>query len=177
MDERVFNALYETYNKMVEYVVNGLLYPAGYVDDVDDVVQEVWLRVWSKKNFEDRGVKTWIWTIATTEALRYLFNNYRHVSLDAIESASAAADDNEDESFREPTPMDERAFSIDDINIDLERAIEALPMRQRQALLLHHVEDMSHDEIAKLMGCSEQASKDLVKRAVLRLRKTLVLKD
>jgi RNA polymerase sigma-70 factor (ECF subfamily) len=51
---------------------------------------------------------------------------------------------------------------------DLERVIgglEALPERQRRALLMHELEDRSHSHIGRVLGVSAGASKALVCRA------------
>jgi len=49
-------------------------------------------------------------------------------------------------------------------------ALSELPMRQRQALLLHYAEDLGIAEIAEVMSSSEAAAKQLLARARDRLR-------
>jgi RNA polymerase sigma-70 factor (ECF subfamily) len=43
--------------------------------------------------------------------------------------------------------------------------LEALPERQRRALLMHELEDRSHSQIGRALGVSAGASKALVFRA------------
>lgn len=59
-----------------------------------------------------------------------------------------------------------------DINsrIDIERALAALPPRQREALHLHYVDDLTVAVTAMLMGVSENAVKKQVKKALQMLR-------
>ena len=47
----------------------------------------------------------------------------------------------------------------------IRRAIEALPEKQRAAVLLHKYQEMGYDEIAKVLQCSESALKSLLFRA------------
>jgi RNA polymerase sigma-70 factor (ECF subfamily) len=53
------------------------------------------------------------------------------------------------------------------------RAIDALPDRQRTALILHRYENLTHDRIAEITGWSRSAVESLLVRAYARLRTTL----
>jgi acetyl-CoA carboxylase beta subunit len=55
----------------------------------------------------------------------------------------------------------------------ISRALEQLPIEQREAFLLKHVEEMSYDEIAGITGISVSALKMRVKRACDTLRDLL----
>jgi RNA polymerase sigma-70 factor, ECF subfamily len=52
----------------------------------------------------------------------------------------------------------------------IRRAVEALPEKQRAAVLLHKYQEMDYDEIAKALECSESALKSLLFRAYETLR-------
>jgi RNA polymerase sigma-70 factor, ECF subfamily len=56
---------------------------------------------------------------------------------------------------------------------DVQRALDDLPLEQREAFVLKHVEDLSYDEMADLTGASVSALKMRVKRACDRLRELL----
>jgi RNA polymerase sigma factor (sigma-70 family) len=51
-----------------------------------------------------------------------------------------------------------------DNKLDIERALSALPPRQREALHLHYVDDLKVTQTATLMGVAENTVKKLVKR-------------
>lgn len=57
-----------------------------------------------------------------------------------------------------------------DSRIDIERALAALPFRQREALHLHYVDDLTVAATATMMGVSENAVKKLAKKALETLR-------
>jgi RNA polymerase sigma factor (sigma-70 family) len=62
-----------------------------------------------------------------------------------------------------------------DSRIDIERALTALPPRQREALHLHYVDDLKVAATPGLMGVSENAVKSLLKKALETLRMTVAL--
>ncbi|MFC1499738.1 RNA polymerase sigma factor [Candidatus Zixiibacteriota bacterium] len=61
----------------------------------------------------------------------------------------------------------------EEIRIDLERAIAALPERARLVFVLHEIEGYRHEEIAKMMNTSTGTSKAQLHRARGLLRKNL----
>ena len=52
----------------------------------------------------------------------------------------------------------------------IRQAVEALPEKQRAAVLMHKYQEMDYDQIAKVLGCSEAALKSLLFRAYETLR-------
>ena len=56
---------------------------------------------------------------------------------------------------------------------EIMQAVGQLPVEQREAFLLKHVEDLSYEEMQALTGLSESALKMRVKRACERLRELL----
>ena len=61
--------------------------------------------------------------------------------------------------------------SIDRIN--LQRAIDQLPLGYKAAFVLHDIEGYEHHEVAEIMGCSAGNSKSQLHKARMRLRELL----
>jgi RNA polymerase sigma-70 factor (ECF subfamily) len=74
-----------------------------------------------------------------------------------------------DERTLEPTASLEKA----DVVTSVRAAIAALPERQRMALVLAKYEELSHEEVARVLGTSEKAVKSMVHRARESLRASL----
>jgi RNA polymerase sigma-70 factor (ECF subfamily) len=55
----------------------------------------------------------------------------------------------------------------------IRQAVEALPEKQRVAVLLHKYQNMEYVEISRVLGCSESALKSLLFRAYETLRQRL----
>jgi len=63
------------------------------------------------------------------------------------------------------------AAMVDPVKVcEVRSAIEALPEKQRAAVLLHKYQDLDYGEIAKILECSESALKSLLFRAYETLR-------
>lgn len=67
----------------------------------------------------------------------------------------------------------DRAAPTEASNLDLERAIAALPPQARAVLVLHEIEGYRHDEIADLLGIAAGTSKAHLHRARRLLRDAL----
>jgi RNA polymerase sigma factor (sigma-70 family) len=55
----------------------------------------------------------------------------------------------------------------------LRRLIRRLPERQRAALVLHYLEDLSDRDVARQLGCRPGTARSLVSRALASLRADL----
>ena len=136
----------------------------------EDLAQEVFLRVYRARHGYEASAKftTWLFRIATNLALnRIRDTRYRlmEISLDAPAEDDALA-----------MELPARELRVDQFLIEqdrtavIRRAVEALPEKQRIAVLLHKYEEMDYCEIAKVLECSEAALKSLLFRAYETLR-------
>jgi RNA polymerase sigma-70 factor (ECF subfamily) len=57
--------------------------------------------------------------------------------------------------------------------LEIRQAIEALPDKQRAAVVMHKYEEMEYSQIAMVLSCSESAVKSLLFRAYESLRTRL----
>ena len=124
------------------------------VAEADDVAQEAMLRLWRMAPGWQPGqakVTTWLYRVVAnlcTDRLR----RRRTVPLDAA-----------------PEPEDgqpgvaARMIAADRARA-LEQALAALPERQRQAVILRHLEGLSNPEIAEVMNVGVEAVESLVAR-------------
>lgn len=137
----------------------------------EDLAQEVFLRVYRARHGYEASAKftTWLFRIATNLALNRIRDS-RHRQMEVSLDATAA--DSEAPAIELPA----RELRVDQILIERDRitlirgAVEALPEKQRIAVLLHKYEEMEYCEIAKVLDCSEAALKSLLFRAYENLR-------
>ena len=171
-DDSSFELLLRKYRTPVVNFLNRMVRDAAAAEDL---AQEVFLRVYRARGEYLPSAKftTWMFRIATNLALNALRDGrYRHQEISIDHSFGAADGENE-------TPALEVADRQPSIELELirrdraehiRRAVEALPEKQRAAVLLHKYQEMDYDEIARVLGCSESALKSLLFRAYETLR-------
>jgi RNA polymerase sigma-70 factor (ECF subfamily) len=120
-------------------------------EDANDVTQNTFIKVW--KNLDkfkgESKIFTWIYTIATNEALSFLKKKKRNYfeSLDTVSyrlSSNLSADNYCDG---------------DEIEQKLQKAILTLPTKQRIAFNMKYFENMKYTEISEVLGTSVGALK------------------
>jgi RNA polymerase sigma-70 factor (ECF subfamily) len=143
----------------------------------EDLAQEVFLRVYRARGqyLPTAKFTTWMFRIATNLALNALRDGrYRQQEVSIDRSAFDHSADGESEQpaleIADRQPSIELEMIRRDRAEQIRRAVEALPEKQRAAVLLHKYQEMDYDEIAGVLGCSESALKSLLFRAYETLR-------
>ena len=116
-------------------------------DDADDLTQEVFIKIYSAlKDFrEESNLFTWLYRIATNYSINHIRKaKVRNtVSFDIITEQVVSRDKRSDEAVDEKT---RRIF--------LAEAIETLPAQQRAVFNLRYNENLSYEDISKIMNKS-----------------------
>ncbi|PKQ07551.1 MAG: RNA polymerase sigma-70 factor [Alphaproteobacteria bacterium HGW-Alphaproteobacteria-11] len=135
----------------------------GNQADAEDVAQEVFLRVWTHAERWQPGraqFGTWLHRVATNLCLDRL-RKRRPENIDDIPEP-ASSDPRPDENL-ERRELAER----------VEAALQALPERQRTAVVLSHYQGLTNIEAAEILEISVEAVESLLGRARRQLRVTL----
>jgi RNA polymerase sigma factor (sigma-70 family) len=128
----------------------------------EDLVQEVFLRI-LKYRCSFRGeskFSTWMYQIGRNAHIDHLRARRPEVSIDSTWEQEASA---------QPLPP-QKAESEQEADL-LARALERLPLRKREVLLLSRFQGLKYEEIAGLLACSVQSVKVQVHRALKELRR------
>ena len=160
--ETIFRELVCQYSEQLYWHIRGFV---DSHEDADDLVQETFLKVWKAlPGFRgDSGYFTWIWRIATNEALGYLRRQKVRAALQ-FESLDARA-----ERVIDSDPW----FDGDAAERELSKAIASLPDRQRSVFLMRYYEDLSYDEISAITGTSVGSLKANYFHAVQKIRERI----
>lgn len=132
--------------------------------EAEDVVQDVFLRVLQRQGELGRITEIRAWLVRITWNLA--IDRVRRVRPDQMDELFAA------ELVSREMAADEAVQEAERIRRVLS-GIERLPKRERQALLLSAMEDLSNAEIATVMGKSESSVRSLLFRARARLRERI----
>ena len=171
-DSAAFEALVEKYKQPVLNVLYRTLQDAT---EAEDLAQNVFIQVHKSVHRYQVTAKfsTWLFTIARNLALNEIRRRSRHraESLDqsASEDEHAAPRQYEDVKTTQPPDLALRR----ELEAKVDQAIGALPEKQRTALLLCRDEELSYEEIAKVIGCTLSATKSLIHRARETLKQQL----
>ncbi|MEM7096589.1 MAG: sigma-70 family RNA polymerase sigma factor [Actinomycetota bacterium] len=140
----------------------------GNEHDADDVVQDTYVRAFRglRKFRGEARFSTWLHRITANSASTMMGRSQRHRH-DDIDSVIDLADHREDS---------DPEFQLQNgaVGARLRRALDNLPERLRNVVVLRDVHGMSHREIAEELDISEAAAKVRLHRARARLRDGLV---
>src|SRR5262245_19519894 len=171
-DWEAFEALVEKYKQPVMNLVYRTLPDAI---EAEDLAQHVFLQVFKSAHRYEVSAKfsTWIFTIARNLCLNEIRRRARHPA----ESLDAPSAEHEDQPLRQfedgKTFSPPEALLQGELEEKIGEALAALPEKQRTAVVLCRQEELSYEEIAKVLGCSLSATKSLIHRARETLRQQL----
>ena len=162
-DREAFARLVEKYQQPVMNLVIRLLRDPI---EAEDLAQQVFVQVFkSAARYEVAArFSTWLFTIARNLCLNEIRRRSRHPA-DSLDETVAG---NDEQPLRQPA--DTRTATAPDamlkaeLHAKVEEAIAALPENQRTAILLCRYEDVSYEEIARVLGVSVSATKSLIHR-------------
>ncbi len=133
--------------------------------EAEDVAQEAMLRLWRIAGDWEPGqaqVSTWLYRVASnlcTDRLRK--RRHARVGLDGMEEPP------------DPSPSPAEALQEAARDAALQEALNALPVRQKQAVILRHIEGCTNPEIAEVMDISVEAVESLTARGKRALAQAL----
>lgn len=134
-------------------------------DDTNDTVQDVFIKVWNNiHDFrEDSQLYTWIYRIATNEALSVLRKKKNLFFLPILNVEKKLLESLTDDNY----------FNGNQIQMKLQKAILELPPKQRLIFNMKYFNALKYDEISEITGTSVGALKASFHLASKRIEKYL----
>lgn len=119
-------------------------------EDADDVLQEAFIKVFQNLNGLTRPEAFFPWArrIIVNTALDHIRRRRRGLESEMPAAETAGADSQDDRLESPDRRVERREFYL-----KLERALRALPPRQREIVTLHDIEGLTTEEIARQCGC------------------------
>jgi len=134
-------------------------------EDADDALQNTFINAWkSMGDFRNKSsLYTWLYTIATNEALALINKRKRNAAVSIDDLGSHFANSHEGNTW----------FDGDEAQVKLQNAILKLPEKQRIVFNLKYFDDMPYEEMSKVTSTSEGALKASYHHAVKKIEKLL----
>jgi RNA polymerase sigma-70 factor, ECF subfamily len=163
-EERAFSELVERYQTRL---LNFIYRTIGDRDRAEDLVQEVFIRVYRHLHRFDRSKKfsTWVYTIASNLAKNELRNRSRNPLVLFQTMQSANEDEERPLQFEDTTSRPDDMYRKRHLRELVEDTVAKLPEHHRQVFVLRELEGKSYEEIAEITSCNLGTVKSRLNRA------------
>src|SRR5215218_4592555 len=165
-EERAFQELVERYQTRL---LNFIYRTIGDREKAEDLVQEVFIRVYRHLHRFDRSKKfsTWAYTIASNLAKNELRNRSRNplVLFQTLRGTQGADEEERPLQFEDTTSRPDDLFRKRHLRALVEDTVAKLPEHHRQVFVLRELEGKSYEEIAEITACNLGTVKSRLNRA------------
>ena len=162
MQEEAFRGIVDAYTERLYWHVRRFLCSH---EDTNDLLQDIFIKIWSAlPSFRGEArLYTWIYRIATNEVLNYL-RRQKFKALLSLDSVSASLERKIDE---------DAGFNGDELQMELHKAIQRLPEKQRIVFSLRYFDEMKYEDISEITGTSVGALKASYHHAYSKIKNEL----
>lgn len=174
--ENAFDELVVRYASRLFQLAYGLL---GNRQDAEEVVQDAFVRIYKfLDTFRgDASFSTWIYRIAINLSRnKYHWNRRRGIELNISLSQQSANAENEqkgDWDLSDTSLSPDKLVQEEETERSIMNAVDKLPGKLKEAIMLRHVGNLCYEEIAQLLDCRIGTVKSRIARAREILRKVL----
>ena len=144
---KAFEQLVNQYSEQLYWQVRRIVLKH---EDADDVLQNVFLKAWSKLDtfHQESKISTWLYRIALNESLDFM----RKKKTQVVSSDDA-------ETMVGSTLMADDYFNGTEAEAMLQEAVAQLPDVQRMVFNMRYFDDMKYSEISEILQTSEGSLK------------------
>ncbi len=155
-----FNLIVRKYQEKLYWHIRKILIDH---QDTDDTLQNTFIKVWTGlDNFrEDSSLFTWLYRIATNEALSFMAGKRRRFMLPLVNVESQLSKTLENDVY----------FNGDELQLKLQKALLTLPEKQRIVFNMKYFDEMKYEEMAEILNTSVGALKASFHHAVKKIEK------
>lgn len=159
---RIFGMIVRKYQQQVYWHVRRLVI---LHEDADDLTQNVFVKAWNAlPRFRgDSGLFTWLYRIATNEALSFLKRNKNRSFISIDDEGVGLGNKLEADLY----------FDGNNLQKEIQKAISNLPEKQRVVFNLRYYDEMKYEEMAQVLDTSVGALKASYHHAAKKVEKFL----
>lgn len=168
---KAFEGIVNRYSQVLYRYVFHIL---GNEHEASDVVQETFIKIWKHINKFDisKNFKTWIFTITQRTTIDFL-RKRKNISFSSIElDNNISIEENIPDEELLPNEIFEKIEGV----VLVQESLKKLSIESRIILILHHGENMTFEEISKIVGKPMNTVKSQYRRSLILLKKILAPK-
>ncbi len=144
-----------------------LYYKTGDIGLAEDIVQEVFIKVWEKRSkVELSTLRSFLFTIANNLMINHM-NHLKVVSRHEGEVKMGSNDERRSPQFI----MEEKEFEV-----KLNRCIESMPEGCREVFLMNRIDKLKYGDIAERLDISVKAVEKRMSKAISIVREQIGMK-
>jgi len=170
-DDKAFQQLMERY---IKYIFNFIRQYVRVQEDVEDVTQDTFFKIWKYIKRFKKGMKfkPWLFTIARNTALDYIKKKKAIPFKDLVNS------DDENVSFEETIvdnePLPPEIFAQAELADEFREVLSVLHPDHQAVLLMHYQQEMTFEEIAEIMDKPMNTVKSWHRRSLSKVKDKLM---
>lgn len=176
-DSAAFDEIFERYHQQI---YNFVKKQVSDPEAVEDLVQEVFLRVYkSAKNFDvTKKFSSWVYKIALNEVKRHWKRSASRQTYSLNAPLGDEGGDSERADLLEDTRITPDVATENELfSKNLRTLIDRLPDKQRTVVMLKVYQDLTFEEIAEICECPLSTVLSRMRYAVNKLRRWLGIED
>jgi RNA polymerase sigma-70 factor, ECF subfamily len=170
-DVRAFEQLFQQYHRGIYNTIYQMTHNDA---DAADLTQEVFVRAYRAlpRLQTPEAFTSWLYRIAVNLSRNWLRDRGR-VRIESLEVPGEEGEEGSTREIADPSGDPAALAQTRDMQERVQKAIAGLSPDHRQVVMLHHIEGMPVEEIARVMGCSIGTVKSRLSRARENLKRKL----
>ena len=168
-------ALPELINRYLKPIYRFIFRRIGKTTDSEDLTQETFLKIWKnlRKYRAEESFRAWAFTIARHTAIDWL-RKKKSLTFSELADTETENEITFSENLRDPDPLPDELSAKAGDNKFLNDVIDKLPSIYQEVLTLRYEEDLTFDEISRVLDKPLDTIKSQHRRALITLRKMLI---
>jgi RNA polymerase sigma-70 factor (ECF subfamily) len=146
--QRAFNKVMRHYSQPLYWQIRRMVIDH---ENTNDILQETFIKAWININHfrGDAKLSTWLYKIAINESITFL-NKERNKQTTSID---------DEDSFLINNLQADDWFDCNDLQLELQKAINRLPEKQRLVFNMRYFDEMKYEDMSEILGTSVGALK------------------
>ena len=146
--QRAFNKVMRHYSQPLYWQIRRMVIDH---ENTNDILQETFIKAWININHfrGDAKLSTWLYKIAINESIKFL-NKERNKQTTSID---------DEDSFLINNLQADDWFDGNDLQLELQKAINRLPEKQRLVFNMRYFDEMKYEDMSEILGTSVGALK------------------